>query len=61
MRRPEDNQPDPPGGRAAERLREFLREHQGEGDDKEQELEQSIDSAENTSPSGPVQPGYKKK
>jgi hypothetical protein len=26
MKRPGDEQPEPPGGRAAERLREFLRE-----------------------------------
>lgn len=26
MRRPNDKKPDPPGGRAAERLKEFLRE-----------------------------------
>jgi hypothetical protein len=26
MRRPNDTNPDPPGGRAAERLKEFLRE-----------------------------------
>jgi hypothetical protein len=27
MRRPGDNSPDPPGGRALERLREFQRQH----------------------------------
>jgi hypothetical protein len=27
MKRPGDNSPDPPGGRAAERLREFQRQH----------------------------------
>ena len=26
MKRPGDNEPEPPGGRAAERLREFLRQ-----------------------------------
>jgi len=31
MKRPGDNEPDPVGGRAAERLREFLRERLPEG------------------------------
>jgi hypothetical protein len=49
MRRPGDNEPEPPGGRAAERLREFLRQHMGERDAKEQEIEHGIDSAEDPS------------
>jgi len=32
MKRPGDDSPDPPGGRSAERLREFLRERQTPGD-----------------------------
>jgi hypothetical protein len=31
MRLPNDRQPEPPGGRAAERLREFLAEHLPQG------------------------------
>lgn len=31
MKRPGDHSPEPPGGRAAERLREFLRERQPAG------------------------------
>lgn len=46
MRRPGDNEPEPPGGRAAERLREFLRQHMDESDAKKQEIEHGIDSAE---------------
>jgi hypothetical protein len=30
-RKPGDHEPEPPGGRAAERLREFLKERFGEG------------------------------
>jgi hypothetical protein len=46
MRHPGDNEPDPPGGRAAERLREFLQQHMVESEAKEQEIKQRIDSAE---------------
>jgi len=46
MRRPGDNEPEPPGGRAAERLREFLRQHMDESDAKKQEIEHGIDTAE---------------
>ena len=45
MRRPGDNTPEPPGGSAAERLREFLRQHMDESDAKEQEIEHGIDSS----------------
>jgi hypothetical protein len=33
MKRPGDDSPEPPGGRAAERLREFLRERRPAGGD----------------------------
>jgi hypothetical protein len=49
MRRPGDNEPDPPGGRAAERLREFLRQHMDESDAKEQEIEHGVDSTRDPS------------
>ena len=42
---PGENEPDPPGGRAAERLREFLGQHMDESEAKEQEIEHGIDSA----------------
>lgn len=45
MRRPGDDSPDPPGGRAAERLREFLRQH---GPRDASEAEQEAELAEET-------------
>jgi len=49
MRRPEDNEPDPTGGRAAERLREFLEQHMGEDERKKIEIEHGIDSGQDAS------------
>jgi len=49
MRRPGDNEPDPPGGRAAERLREFLEQHKDEDERKKIQTEHGIDSGQDSS------------
>ncbi len=49
MRRAGDNEPDPPGGRAAERLREFLEQHMDEGARKKIEAEHGIDTVQDSS------------
>jgi hypothetical protein len=41
MRRPDETQPEPPGGRAAERLREFLAARFGPGADSPGEADPS--------------------
>jgi hypothetical protein len=52
MRVPGDNEPDPPGGRAADRLREFLHQHMDEDEAKKQEIEHGIDSGSEGPKSG---------
>jgi len=52
MRRPGENPPDPPGGRAAERLREFQRQHpQFEPPQNEQEADPAKDVPVDPNPS----------
>lgn len=60
MRRPGDNEPDPPGGRAAERLREFLEQHMDEDERKKIETEHGIDSGQDSSKVATI-PGKKDK
>jgi hypothetical protein len=52
MRRPGDNSPDPAGGRAAERLREFLRQH-GPRDASEAEQEAALAEETREQPTDP--------
>ena len=56
MRRPDDKDPDPKGGRAAERLKEFLRERAPAGLPSEEEKEKEEGSTEQNpeSPSNPT-------
>jgi hypothetical protein len=60
MRRPGDNEPDPPGGRAAERLREFLDQHMDEDERKKIESEHGINSGQDSSKVSTI-PGKKDK
>jgi hypothetical protein len=60
MRRPGDNEPDPPGGRAAERLREFLEQHMDEDEREKIESEHGINSGQDSSKVATI-PGKKDK
>ena len=62
MRRPGDESKEPDGGRAAERLREFLRDRQPTtGAEEKTGSDQGCDPADGPTGNTPVVPGSKQK